>query len=267
MTNSVSGSVQSGQDTIQYQLTGTGEPLVLIHGMATDHRLWQPQLAAFSADYQVISYDLRGFGDSSRPTEAYIAEDDLVALLDHLKIDSAHILGLSLGSSIATRFALNYPKRCRSLTLAGPVLQGFGDAKDFMAGLKQVWGSAKEHGIDAARKQWLNLPLFTGLSQTTEYGPLGLQMISDYDGWHWLNRDPETWPEVMPAERLTQISFPTLIITGDNEMPGLQRTGAFMQSQIPQASRVTIKAAGHVVNLEQPELFNSAILEFLNQNF
>ena len=263
MTNTVSRSVSLGKDTISYQLTGAGEPLVLIHGMATDHRLWQPQLAAFAANYQVISYDLRGFGESSRPSEAYLAEDDLAALLDHLEIDSAHILGLSLGSSIATRFALNHSRRCRSLTIAGPVLQGFADAKDFMAGLKRVWGSAKEHGITEARQLWLDLPLFTGLSQTIEYGPLGLQMINDYDGWHWINRDPETWPEIMPAERLAEISCPTLIITGENEIPGLQRTGAFMQSQIPTASAVTIKAAGHVVNLEQPNLFNQAVLDFL----
>ena len=263
MTHPATGTFELGKQSLSYQQQGSGTPLVLIHGMATDHRLWQPQLDAFAANYRVISYDLRGFGASSRPTEPYTAEDDLAALLDHLKIDSAHILGLSLGSSIATRFALNHPAHCQSLIAAGPVLQGFDDAKDFMAGLKQVWAAAKEQGVDAARQLWLELPLFSGLTQSSTYGQLGLKMINDYDGWHWLNRDPETWPSVMPADRLTDISCPTLIISGENELPGLQRAGDFMQGQIPEASAVTIKAAGHVVNLEQPQLFNQAVLSFL----
>ncbi|MBL4620909.1 MAG: alpha/beta hydrolase [Immundisolibacteraceae bacterium] len=264
MTNSINSTFQLGKQTLSYQQQGSGTPLVLIHGMATDHRLWQPQLEAFAASHAVISYDLRGFGTSSRPIEPYTAEDDLAALLDHLKVDSAHILGLSLGSSIATRFALNHPQRCQSLIAAGPVLQGFDDARDFMTGLKQVWGTAKELGLDAAREQWLNLPLFAGLTPSSVYGSLGLQMINDYDGWHWLNRDPETWPEVMPAERLADISCPTLIISGENEMAGLQRAGAFMLAQIPDAKAVFIEAAGHMVNLEQPDLFNQPVVSFLN---
>ena len=264
MTHPATGTFELDKQSLSYQQQGSGTPLVLIHGMATDHRLWQPQLDAFAANYRVISYDLRGFGASSRPTEPYTAEDDLAALLDHLKIDSAHILGLSLGSSIATRFALNHPARCQSLIAAGPVLQGFDDAKDFMAGLKQVWAAAKEQGVDAARQLWLELPLFSGLTQSSTYGQLGLQMIDDYDGWHWLNRDPETWPDVMPAGRLAEISCPTLIISGDSELPGLQRAGAFMQAHIPSAQSVTISHAGHMVNLEQPDLFNEALLNFLN---
>lgn len=245
---------------------GSGPPLVLIHGMATDTRLWTPQVAELANHFKVISYDMRGFGRSSRPGPAFRAEDDLAELLEQLRIPSAHILGLSLGSSVATRFALAYPQQTQSLIAAGPVLQGFADAGDFIAALKQVWAIAREHGVDQARTAWLALPLFSNLLTNSEWAQLGRQMIDDYDGWHWQNRDPERWPEVMPADRLSEINLPTLIIVGEQEIAGLQRTATFMSEQIPAATLATLSGAGHVVNLEQPELFNRRVIEFLRQS-
>ena len=244
-------------------IVGQGEPLVLIHGMAQDHRLWTPQVETFAQHYQVISYDMRGFGGSSRPDGPYRAEDDLARLLEQLQITSAHILGLSLGSSVATRFALTYPKMTRSLIVAGPVLQGFTDADDFIQALKSVWGIAREQGVEAAKITWLELPLFTHLLKSPEWAALAREMLNDYDGWHWQHRDPEAWPEVMPAERLAEISAPTLIVTGDQEIIGLKHAGALMTKQIPGAKSGTIASAGHVVNLEQPDGFNRAITGFL----
>ncbi|RLA52392.1 MAG: hypothetical protein DRQ98_10225 [Gammaproteobacteria bacterium] len=246
-------------------LCGTGPALVLIHGMATDVRLWTPQIDALAAHFQVISYDMRGFGRSSRPEGPYRAEDDLARLLEQLDIPAAHILGLSLGSSVANRFALAYPQRTRSLTVVGPVLQGYVDAEDFMQGLKYIWAVAREHGVDEAKAAWLQLPLFTTLLNSPAWSALGRQMINDYDGWHWQNRDPEVWPEVMPAERLAEITAPTLIIIGDQEIEGLRRIGAFMADKILDATTMTISDAGHIVNLEQPEEFNRAVIDFLTQ--
>lgn len=254
-------AIENGE--LLVQMSGTGPPLVLIHGMATDHRLWTPQVNALAAYHQVISYDMRGFGGSSRPEGPYRAEDDLALLLTQLDLPPVHLLGLSLGSSVATRFALAYPQLTRSLMVAGPVVQGFSDAEDFMQALKNVWAIAREQGVETAKLAWLKLPLFTGILKSAEWSNLGRQMFNDYDGWHWLNRDPEIWPEIMPAERLAEISAPTLVITGAEEIPGLVRAGAFMTDQISTSSAVTLDAAGHVVNLEQPEVFNRLVTEFL----
>lgn len=245
------------------QQCGAGDPLVLIHGMATDHRLWQPQLTAFAEHFRVITYDLRGFGESSRPDGPYRAEDDLARLLQILSLPAANIIGLSLGSSIATRFALEYPSLCRSLVLAGPVLQGFGDADDFVSALKQVWASGREQGVAAAKKEWLSLPLFTTLLQSDQ-ARLAREMIARYDGWHWQNRDPESWPQVMPAERLGDINANTLVVVGDQEIPGLARAAEALHSGIADARLVRMDHAGHVVNLEQPHQFNKLVLEFLS---
>jgi len=247
-------------------VSGQGPPLVLIHGMATDHRLWSPQIDELAAHYQLINYDMRGFGASSRPTAPYRAEDDLRCLLENLEIPSVHLLGLSLGSSVATRFALAYPEMTRSLIVAGPVLQGFSDADDFMQALKTVWAIAREQGIEAARAAWLQLPLFTMLLTSPDWAELSLTMINDYDGWHWQHRDPEIWPEIMPAQRLAEIAAPTLVITGDQEMTGLKRAGAFMLQEIGGAIGATLTNSGHVVNLEQPAPFNRAVIDFLNNS-
>lgn len=254
-------AIEGGE--LRVKIAGQGEPLVLIHGMAQDHRLWIPQVDAFAQHYQVISYDMRGFGGSSRPDGPYRAENDLAQLLDQLQITSAHILGLSLGGSVATRFALAYPEKAQSLIVAGPVLQGFTDAEDFMQALKSVWGIAREQGVEAAKIAWLELPLFTHLLKSPESAALARQMLDDYDGWHWQNRDPEIWPEIMPAARLAEINAPTLVVTGDQEIAGLKRAGATMVSQILNAEAVTIADAGHVVNLEQPGEFNDAVRKFL----
>jgi len=245
------------------QRLGSGAPLVLLHGMATDQRLWAPQIAALQQRYQLISYDMRGFGASTKPDDPYRAEDDLAELLAAIGQESAHILGLSLGSAVATRFALAYPKMTRSLIIAGPVLQGFDDADDFKQALKDVWAIARDQGIEAAKAAWLKLPLFSTLLESAEWSDLFHTMVNDYDCWHWLHRDPEIWPEIQPAQRLAEITTPTLIIIGDREMAGLQRAGNFLQQQIPGANQITLKAAGHVVNLEQPRLFNQAVDNFL----
>ena len=266
MTPTTEKLVEIENGTLFTRVYGSGKALVLIHGMATDHRLWTPQIEALAARFQVISYDMRGFGRSSRPDGPYRAEDDLACLLQQLGIPSAHLVGLSLGSSVATRFALSYPAMTGSLIIAGPVLQGFSDAPDFMQALKSVWGIAREQGIEAARTAWATLPLFSTLPSSSEWSSLLDNMITDYDGWHWQHRDPEIWPETMPADRLAEITAPTLIITGDQEMAGLVRAGTYMSEKINGCRTIKLEACGHVVNLEKPEEFNRAMIEFLTDS-
>src|SRR5262245_57108437 len=116
-------AVQSGFADIpgarlHYEVAGSGEPLVLIHGFTLDMRMWDDQFASLARHFQVVRYDLRGFGKSSMPTtEPYTHADDLKALLDCLNIERAHVLGLSMGGSIAINFALNYPAMVDRLVL------------------------------------------------------------------------------------------------------------------------------------------------------
>ncbi len=117
MSSIKSGYAEVNGTKLYYEVAGGGEPIVLIHGFTFDTRMWDDQFKEFSKQYRVIRYDVRGFGKSSTPNEGepYSHHGDLKALLDYLDIKKAHILGLSMGGSIAINFTLEYPDYATSL--------------------------------------------------------------------------------------------------------------------------------------------------------
>ena len=111
---------------LYYELAGSGDPLVLIHGNTLDTRMWDDQFEPLARRYQVIRYDMRGYGKSALPTaDSYAPADDLMALLRHLGFGSAHVLGQSRGGAAAIDFALTYPEATDTLTVVDTVLRGF----------------------------------------------------------------------------------------------------------------------------------------------
>src|SRR5205814_2538760 len=111
---------------LAYQITGSGVPVVLIHWYSLDTRMWEPQIDAFARTYQVIAYDVRGFGKSAPVgDESYSSVDDLKGLLDFLRIEQAHFIGLSMGGGIASAFAAVHPTTVRSLVLVDSILWGY----------------------------------------------------------------------------------------------------------------------------------------------
>jgi pimeloyl-ACP methyl ester carboxylesterase len=135
---------------LYYEMTGSGESVVLIHGNAGDRRHWDFQFEALARDYRVIRYDVRGFGRSSLPVEheAYSAHEDLAVLLDHLGVKSAHIGGWSMGSGIAIDFVLAYPERAKSLISVGPWVFGYSSqaARSLFADVRAVSTALAEGG-------------------------------------------------------------------------------------------------------------------------
>ncbi len=117
-----SGILQLKDGAIYYETMGDGVPVVFLHGGFGDRRMWNDQFAEFAKYYSVVRYDQRGFGKSQKPTAAYSPVSDLEMLLDHLKIDKAHLVGNSMGGYLAIDFAIQKPSRVRSITVvaAGP---------------------------------------------------------------------------------------------------------------------------------------------------
>jgi pimeloyl-ACP methyl ester carboxylesterase len=139
MTRTAGPSVTSAQATastegvlarpgarLAYQVTGSGSAVVLVHGFWLDLRMWDPQVEQLAARFQVVRYDCRGFGASGPfdPAVGYTHSCDLLALLDHLGIDAAVLIGLSFGGRVAFQTALAAPDRVRALVLADAVLDG-----------------------------------------------------------------------------------------------------------------------------------------------
>lgn len=249
---------------LRYEMRGSGEPLVLIHGFSLDLRVWDPQIDAFERHCTTVRYDLRGFGASAVPDGTdYRHADDLAALLDHLGIEAAHVLGLSLGGGVALDFVLEYPERANSLILVDAIVPGL-TPDDLAAVNRPVWRAGRTSGADAARALWLASPLFAHALQQPDTARQLRAMIQDYSGWGWTNSDPGRWADLPAYTRLHDVAVPTLVVVGEHDIPGFHEIAKASRSNIPDARHAVIVGAGHLPNLEQPEAFNRVVLTFLH---
>ena len=261
--NNQNGFAEVNGTRICYETAGSGHPLVLIHGYTLDTRMWDDQFETFAQHYQVIRYDMRGFGKSAFPTdENYTHPDDLRALLEHLEIEHAHILGLSMGGGTAIDFALTYPEVADALISADSILEGF-QWQDFGVSLESVFSRAEDSGVEAAKELWLSLDLFEPAMRNYDVGTRLKQIVSDYSGWHFVNKDPE-WPADPPSiDKLNTISAPTLVIIGEFDIPDFHAIAEILQNQIPNARKVVLPGVGHMSNMEDSDRFNEIVLGFL----
>jgi 3-oxoadipate enol-lactonase len=258
------GRVDIDGGHLHYRRQGQGQALVLVHGFGLDHRVWAPQWPARVDSFDVISYDLRGFGRSGLPGEApYSHHEDLRALLDALTIDRAHLIGHSLGGGIAASFAVAYPQRTGRVVLSAPLLRGYTQLGELLALLKSVWQIAARDGLDAARSAWLNAALFAPTLQTPAGRALLTQIMADYSGWHWQHRDPETGLEPPLAQRLHELLAPTLVLVGTRDLPDFVHMGEALAAQAPNAHLELLPDLGHGPSVEDAALFNARVQAFL----
>jgi len=248
---------------LYYEVAGSGHPLVLIHGFTLDTRMWDAQFEMFAQYYRVIRYDVRGFGKSALPaSESYAHTDDVKALLEHLGISHAYVLGLSMGGEIAINFALTYPETTRALVPVDSALGGF-QWQEFGASLESVWSKAKESGVQAAKEVWLDLDLFAPALEKPDVASRLVQIVSDYSGWHFVNEDPGRALDPPAIQRLDKVSAPTLIIVGERDLPDFHTIADTLQKGIPNARKVVLPRVGHISNMEDPDKFNEVVLSFL----
>lgn len=248
---------------LYYELAGSGPSVVLMHGFSLDTRVWEPQWQPFTERHQVLRYDLRGFGRSAVPDGAgYFHHQDLAALLDHLGIGPATLLGHSTGGSIALDFAVSHPQATRGLVLFGAIAGGYEFSPEFGAALMAIFASAREQGVGAAKEAWLRLLAFQPRPNGITEADLR-RIVADYSGWHWLNEDPARPLEPPALQRLDAIRAPTLTLLGEREVPDCHRIAALVNQAVPGAEHVVLPGLGHMANLEDPELFNATMLDFL----
>lgn len=249
---------------LHYQVAGAGPPLVLIHGHGLDRRMWGDQFAHFTAYHHVVRYDLRGFGKSAHVGEdLYTHEDDLAALLNHLAIARAAILGFSSGGGVAIDFALAYPTMTRALIVVDAALGGHAWSEDWNVRWKALRQTASDRGVPAANEGWRAHPLFAPANEHPAVAAQLRQMIADYSGWHWGNRDPQRRHDPPAAGRLREITAPTLVFLGERDLPDFHAIAARIAENIPDARTIILPGVGHMTNMEAPERFNADVLRFL----
>ena len=254
-----------------YQETGSGVPLLFVHEFAGEAESWRAQMGFFGRRYRAIAYNARGYPPSDVPEDpaAYSqarAVADIVGVLDGLRIPKAHVCGLSMGGYAALHFGLDHPDRAISITVAGC---GYGSGTDREAFRRDVEGVVKQ--FDA------------GMESVAEFysrGPTRVQyMDKDPGGWEEFRQRlaagsarghaltmrgvQMTRPSVFElGEKLERCRVPALIMTGDEDDPCLE-PALFMKRKMTSAALVVLPRSGHTINLEEPDAFNRALLDFL----
>jgi pimeloyl-ACP methyl ester carboxylesterase len=257
---------------LHYEEYGQGVPILFVHEFAGEAKSWELQLRSFARRYRAIAYNARGYPPSDVPEDPSMysqqhAVDDIRGMLDALGIGKAHVCGLSMGGYATLHFGLRYPERAHSLVVAGC---GYGSGTDREQFRKDVDMTAQRFERD-------------GMATAAEFyarGPARVQFLDkDPKGWQLffdtlaagsarghaltLRGVQLTRPSVFDlGSQMEKLEVPTLIVTGDEDEPCLE-PGLYMKRKIPASGLVVIPKSGHTINLEEPDLFNRTVLDFV----
>ena len=257
---------------LYYETTGVGTPIIFVHEFGGDCRSWEAQVRYLSRFFQCITFNARGYPPSDVPSDlaAYsqkIFTRDIAVVLEHLGIERAHVVGLSMGSFSTLMFGIEFPEKCRSISLCGC---GYGSIPE----QRQAWLESNMAMADKIEED----PI--GTAEAYAAGPARLT---------YKRKDPRGWKEFLnglknlspkgaaltlkgvqfgrpPVSDLEQelraLNMPALIIVGDEDDPALQ-PGLYLKRQIPNSGLSVFPKTGHAVNTEEPALFNQTLLEFI----
>jgi 3-oxoadipate enol-lactonase len=252
---------------LYYEVAGQGDAILFIHAGIADSRMWDEQYSVFAQRYQVIRYDIRGFGQSQIPAGPFAYYADPANLLRFLKIERAHIIGNSFGGKIAIDLALTYPELVKTLTLVAPTVGGTTPSPEVQRFAEEEEALLAKGDLEAATE--LNLRTWVdGPRRTPEQvSPTVRQRIYEMQYHAFTVPEPEG-AEVLELQppaitRLGELHMPTLIITGEYDLSGVLQLAQELARQLPDAQQVMLSDAAHVVSMEQPEQFNQHVLAFL----
>jgi 3-oxoadipate enol-lactonase len=248
-----------------YEVTGDGPAVVLVHGFGLDMRMWDPQAGPLAARFRVVRYDCRGFGASGPfdPAVPYTHAEDLVALLDHLAIQDAALVGLSFGGRVVLQAALAAPARVRGLALLDTVLDGVPWDPASAQALEEVARQVQVGGVLAGRAAWLAHPVFAAARERPDLASRLAVMVAGYPGQHWLGQDPHRPPDPRPVDALEIVTVPTLVAVGESDVPCFREMSAVLARRIPGAQYHVVTGAGHMINMERPAAVGELLIRFL----
>ena len=256
---------------IHYEVAGQGFPLVWSHEFAGDITSWEPQVNFFSRRYQVITYCARGYPPSDVPEEpeAYSQDhsvDDLYLLLKHLGIEQAYVGGLSMGGSVTLSFGIAHPEMCRALIVAGAGA-GSTDRDEQLASWEAAAETMLNEGMEKIVQGYAIAP---ARIQLRRKDPLGWAKFSAALLAHSALGSALTVRGVQIKratvyqleDQMRQIDIPTMVLIGDEDEPCIEPS-IFMKRNIPDSGLAGFPTSGHTINLEEPDLFNRTVLDFL----
>jgi pimeloyl-ACP methyl ester carboxylesterase len=251
-------------DALYYELKGDSGPyIVFSHGGFGDRRMWNGQFDEFAKKYRVVRYDHRGFGKSAPPTAEYSPVQDLVDLMDKLKIDRAHIVGNSMGGSLAIDFTLLHPSRVSSLTVVASGPNGVPIPQEDQDRMNMVFKTAADQGLEAAAEMWIQNPMVAVSSRVPSTEPLLKTMIHDNASVFRMRYWPIEKLDPPAVKRLGEIHVPTLIVLGGKDTELVNSLGELAAKDIQSARKEVIPNGDHLPQMVDPPKFNAILRAFL----
>jgi len=258
-----------------YESAGTGSAIVFVHEFGGNHWSWEPQMNFFARRHQCITFAARGFPPSDIPEDDALysqerAADDIIAVMDSAGIDRAHIVGLSMGGFATLHAALRHPGRILSVVAAGTGYGAEKEHEEYFRGISaQVARNFREMGAAAFAPTYAE-----GASrvQFQAKDPRGWSLFSERLGKHSSIGAANTMTGVQMrrpslydlADEFAALQTPVLVMVGDEDDHCL-KPGMFLKLTIPRCGLAVFPKSGHTLNLEEPELFNRLLAEFIAQ--
>ncbi|MDQ2692851.1 MAG: alpha/beta hydrolase [Chloroflexota bacterium] len=272
MLQTKSGFVKAGNTRLYYETAGEGTPMVMIHAGVADNRQWNSEFTYFGQNYQVIRYDMRGYG-RSEPVEGEFSHlTDLIALLDALTNHEPFILmGCSMGGELAMDFAAAQPERVRALVIVGsapggleldvPPLAKFAEAEkawhagdlDLLTEIEtQIWFDGSGRTPDQVNQEMRRLAYEMNYrALTNEQKGLGKRLPN---------------AETPAVERLSRLNMPVLVVVGEHDTPYILAAADYMKENLPSVQKKVIADAAHLPNMDHPDEFQRIVADFLAGN-
>lgn len=256
---------ENQRNIISYETVGEGKAIVLIHAGGLDRKMWSKQLNSLKKDYKLIAYDLRGHGNTRMINDELFEIEDLNSVLRSEGVSKINLVGCSLGAIIALDYAIARPDVVEKLVLVSPGLIGFQEKDEAFLQLmttymEQIQQENKVGIIDNLKR--LNA---IGLKERTfepeDEAYINNQLTAFVESGNYL-RAPKI-KLTNPIEHLRKLKTEVLILNGVYDFDYIKKNAAELKKHLPNATKVEVKEAGHLINLEQPTVFNSFLQGFI----
>lgn len=257
-----SGTLDVDGGGIYYETAGKGPALIMIHDGLIHSVTWDDQFTSFSWSYRVVRWDRRGYGKSESPKKDFSHLDDLLALMDHLGIDQANLMGCSSGGLLAIDFTLEHPERVSSLVLVGPIVSGLSFSKHFRdRGSRGMPDSRAPVAEQIHYWAWTD-PWITAAENITSKEKMEQILTANPQNLTGSGRFARR-PGRPALPLLPDIKVPTLLVVGEWDIPDVHAHVGAIEAGISGAQRIVLLRSGHLVHFELPGEFNQRVNQFL----
>jgi 3-oxoadipate enol-lactonase len=251
---------------LRYRDEGRGRAVLLVHGWTLDLDMWGEQAAALASEFRVVRLDRRGFGLSSGLPSPARDQADVLALCEHLGLDSIAMVGMSQGAGVVLEFARSYPQMISCIVLDGPPQLAARDGTFGSPDIPYTYYRelAQSQGIEAFRREWSGHALARLRTPNPDTRALLAHMIARYRGGDLIDREGSAGGA--PSAQFDSVDRPVLVINGEFDLESRKRFARQLSGLLRRIEYAEISDAGHLCNLDNPRAYNETLRRFLERH-